>query len=93
MPLASLFISALIVAGALTPAANAWLALIIGTGLLMLGTLYVAVVASGRAHPRRISLRMTLHVGLLIAATQAFALLVPVVFAVQLFMLVRRSLR
>ena len=74
-------------------ASNASLAMFIAIGVMMLGTLYVAVVASGRAQPARIALRMTLHTGVLIAVAQALGPMLPIVFGMQMFVLFKRSLR
>lgn len=67
------------------------LALAVGLASPVLGLLYLAVVASGRAQPRRIPLRFAVHTGLLAACAQALLPLIPVLFGAQLVFLFRRG--
>jgi len=69
------------------------LAILLGVGLPMIGCLYLAVVASGRAMPRRVPLRFGVQLTVLIASSQAFAPLMPAVWLIQMVVLLRRSLR
>lgn len=89
----------MLVAGTLALLSLAWfgagavLALAVGAGLPVLGLLYLGVVVSGRAQPRRIPLRFAVHVAVLAACTQAFPPLLPLLWGGQLIFLCHRSLR
>jgi hypothetical protein len=69
------------------------LALLVGGGMLVVGSLHLLVVASGRAQPRRLALRMALHLCLLLACAQALPPLLPLVWLGQLWFLLRKSER
>ncbi len=60
---------------------------------LAFGTLYLAVVSSGRAAPQRIPLRLTLHALLLVAIVQVMAPLALPLWVMQIVWLTRGSLR
>lgn len=92
VPVLMLLVGTIVLAVLAWVAVGSPLALAVGAGLPMLGLLYLGVVASGRAQPRRMPLRFAVHIALLAACAQALPPLLPLLFGTQLALLFRRAL-